>query len=77
MNHVSRAARAYYQANVRAWLILRRNQEAFLAVAISVYLGTALMLHFTGHATAGWWFTGLLGLPVIALTWGGVLTIRK
>ncbi|MFJ9633781.1 hypothetical protein ACIRU8_39415 [Streptomyces sp. NPDC101175] len=69
MNTITRAARAYYRANVHAWEALRRSRAAQLPVLIGMYLAVTLSLNASGHMTAAWIVTVALGLPLLVAGW--------
>lgn len=69
MNTITRAARAYYQANVRVWNALRRSRINQLPVLIGMYLAVTLGLNASGHLMAAQVATVALGIPLLAVGW--------
>jgi hypothetical protein len=69
VNTITRAARAYYRFNIRTWEALRRSRAAQLPALIGWYLAITLGLNASGHMTAAWIATVVLGLPLLAAGW--------
>lgn len=73
MAHTLQLLRSYYRTNIRARNALMRavhRQPALpLSLAVGGYLALTLSLHGSGHTTAAWIATAVLGLPRVMAGW--------